>query len=143
MKQVLLILMMIAGWNASTLAATLKGIVKDAQTGEELIGAAVFVKEKPEIGTIAGLDGSFVLKNIPDQTTVTLVCSYISYETQEQKIATTTTNDIIFALYPSSMALEGVVIVATADKTTDNSARSLEKNAANVRSEERRVGKEC
>ena len=31
-------------------ASDLKGKVKDAKTGEELIGAAVFVKEYPTIG---------------------------------------------------------------------------------------------
>lgn len=50
-------------------AATVKGWVKDAQTGEELIGAAVYVKENPAMGTTAGLDGTFVLKDVPEGKT--------------------------------------------------------------------------
>ena len=42
-------------------AATFKGKVKDAKTGEELIGATIFVKEDPTIGSVTGLDGSFIL----------------------------------------------------------------------------------
>ena len=65
-------------------AATVKGWVKDAQTGEELIGAAVYVKENPAMGTTAGLDGTFVLKDVPEGKNITLVCSYISYETKSE-----------------------------------------------------------
>lgn len=39
----------------------LKGKIKDAQTGEEIIGASVMVKEDPTRGAVTGLDGSFNL----------------------------------------------------------------------------------
>ena len=67
-------------------ASDLKGKVKDAKTGEELIGAAVFVKEYPTIGATTGLDGSFVLSGVPEGKEVTLVCSYISYATAERRV---------------------------------------------------------
>ncbi|MCD8268334.1 MAG: carboxypeptidase-like regulatory domain-containing protein [Parabacteroides sp.] len=106
--------------------------MKDEQTGDELIGASVFVKEHPEIGATTGLDGTFVLKNVPEVNTVTLVGSYISYQTQEQVVKTTSSQPVFFAMKPSEMQLEGVVIVASADKSTDNSTRAMEKNAAAV-----------
>jgi len=56
------------------------GIVRDAQTGEMLIGANVFLKNNKSAGTTTGLDGSFVLKNVPSGK-ITLICSYISYKT--------------------------------------------------------------
>ena len=127
MKQLLVFLICIAGYVSPVKAAVLKGLVLDAQTGEELIGAAVFLKDDPATGTITGLDGSFVLKNVPDDRQLILVCSYISYEAQEQLINPAQTQTVLFNLQPSSMTLDDVVIIATVDKTTDNNARALEK----------------
>ena len=59
-------------------AATYKGYVKDAKTGEELIGATIYIKEYPNIGSTTGLDGSFVIDNAPNAEKITIVCSYIS-----------------------------------------------------------------
>ena len=53
MKQLLLVLFLTLTPAAYLTAATVKGWVKDAQTGEELIGAAVYVKENPAMGTTA------------------------------------------------------------------------------------------
>ena len=50
MKQLLLVLFLTLTPAAYLTAATVKGWVKDAQTGEELIGAAVYVKENPAMG---------------------------------------------------------------------------------------------
>lgn len=69
MKQLLLVLFLTLTPAAYLTAATVKGWVKDAQTGEELIGAAVYVKENPAMGTTAGLDGTFVLKDVPEGKT--------------------------------------------------------------------------
>lgn len=131
MKQIVIFLTLTL-LSAQLKAITLKGLVKDAQTGEELIGASVYVKEHPEIGSTTGLDGTFLLKDIPSDKNYTLVCRYISYQTMEHKMDNPKEELIVFAMKPSSMELEGVVVVATADKSTDNSARALEKNAPNV-----------
>lgn len=131
MKQIVIFLTLTL-LSAQLKAITLKGLVKDAQTGEELIGASVYVKEHPEIGSTTGLDGTFLLKDIPSDRNYTLVCRYISYQTMEHKMDNPKEELIVFAMKPSSMELEGVVVVATADKSTDNSARALEKNAPNV-----------
>lgn len=132
MKRTLFILILISTWFSAISAATFKGLVKDAQTGEELIGAAVFLKDNPTIGTITGLDGTFVLKNVPEDKNITLVCSYISYETMEQPVSKNNADKIVFAMSTSALDLEGVVVVAKADKSNDNHARFMEKNAANV-----------
>ena len=75
MKQLLLVLFLTLTPVAYLTAATVKGWVKVAQTGEELIGAAVYVKENPAMGTTAGLYGTFVLKDEPEGKNITLVCS--------------------------------------------------------------------
>ena len=113
-------------------AATVKGWVKDAQTGEELIGAAVYVKENPAMGTTAGLDGTFVLKRCAGRKNITLVCSYISYETQEQNVNTLSGRDVLFNMKPSAMNLEGVTIIAANPGRTEAGARGIEKQAMNV-----------
>ena len=40
-------------------AATYKGYVKDAKTGEELIGATIYIKEYPNIGSTTRRCGIF------------------------------------------------------------------------------------
>ena len=42
-------------------ARDIKGKVKDAQTGEEIIGASILIKEEPGKGAVSGMDGSFNL----------------------------------------------------------------------------------
>lgn len=36
-------------------AQSVQGIIKDAKTGEELVGATVYLKENPKVGASAGL----------------------------------------------------------------------------------------
>ncbi|WP_455633325.1 carboxypeptidase-like regulatory domain-containing protein, partial [Parabacteroides sp.] len=132
MKQIVLVISFLLAVTIQSLAATIQGLVKDAQTGEELIGASVFVKEFPQIGSTTGLDGTFVLKNVPDGKTVTLVCSYISYQTHEKSVKTPSSQEVVFEMKPSAMELEGITVIASADKSTDNSARAMEKNSASV-----------
>lgn len=132
MKQLLLVLFLTLTPAAYLTAATVKGWVKDAQTGEELIGAAVYVKENPAMGTTAGLDGTFVLKDVPEGKNITLVCSYISYETQEQNVNTLSGRDVLFNMKPSAMNLEGVTIIAANPGRTEAGARGIEKQAMNV-----------
>lgn len=87
MKPNFLSLFLLAAASTNALyAASLSGIVKDAHSHEELIGAHIYVKENPQIGTTTGLDGSFVLNNIPEHQPVTLVCAYVGYENREQII---------------------------------------------------------
>lgn len=64
-------------FQASGQNGTIKGTVKDKETGEELVGASVFVKGTT-IGVSSDLDGKFELANIQTGT-YTVVCSYISY----------------------------------------------------------------
>lgn len=43
-------------------ARDIKGKVKDAQTGEEIIGASILIKEEPGKGAVSGMDGSFTCR---------------------------------------------------------------------------------
>ncbi|HKJ42152.1 MAG TPA: carboxypeptidase-like regulatory domain-containing protein, partial [Sunxiuqinia sp.] len=61
----------------------ISGYIKDANTGESLIGASVLVKELG-VGTISNNYGFYSLSVSPG--TYTIVCSYIGYQSQEQSI---------------------------------------------------------
>lgn len=89
-----------------------KGIVRDLKTGEAMIGATVFILEKPTVGTMCNFDGTYELEVEPG--TYTLVCSFISYEDEQQTIVinpgqTTTVN---FSMKIASVNIGETVIVA-------------------------------
>ena len=85
MKQLFLFLFILTGAITNINAMIIKGLAKDSQTLEELIGAAIYIKEYTELGTTTGLDGSFILKNIPQNKTLTIVCTYVGYDIQTQQ----------------------------------------------------------
>lgn len=124
MKRILFLLLF-SGIFHFTYSANLEGIVRDAQTGEALIGASVYIKGNRSIGTTTGLDGSFALKNI-NQPEVTIVCSYISYKTIERLVSVSKNNKIYLDLVSFENELSDVVITASS-KTTDISVRNLER----------------
>ncbi len=110
----------------------IEGVVRDAQTGEPLIGASVFVKGHKSVGTTSGLDGSFILKNV-NAVEITLVCSYISYQTIERKV-----NIPVEGLQKLSLNLVSYgtelrdVVVTASNKTTDIGVRAIERLSSNV-----------
>ena len=109
-----------------------KGLVKDAQTGEELMGATIYVKNQPAIGTTTGLDGTFILKNLPANQRVTLVCSYISYQPIELEVNADVEEPILFALESAALGLEEVTVIASNPGRTESGARGIERQAMNV-----------
>ncbi len=102
-------------------AATLKGVVKDAKTQEPVIGASISVKGG-SIGTQSGLDGSFVLKNVPPGQ-VELEITYLGYLTKVQKIDSEQQSVINIELTEAQKELNEVVIHGTEDKGSDAFAR--------------------
>ncbi|GAB5554975.1 MAG: TonB-dependent receptor [Saprospiraceae bacterium] len=62
--------------------ASIKGKVTDKLTGEELIGANIFI-EGASLGTATDLDGEYVIHNIPVGT-YNIRFSYVGYEDLEQ-----------------------------------------------------------
>ena len=132
MKQLFVVLFLSMVFSPSLKAAIVKGLVKDVQTGEELIGAAIYLKENPAVGITTGLDGTFLLKDLPNGQDVVLVCSYIGYEPQEQRINLTTDKEVVFAMQPTAMNLEGVTVIASNPGRTEAGARGIEKQAMNV-----------
>ncbi len=90
MKQLLFSFLVLLMSTSLTLAQrTVSGKVTDA-AGESVIGASVFVKEAPGVGTITDIDGVYQL-NVPANGN-TLVFSYTGFETFEAAITSGTVN---------------------------------------------------
>lgn len=110
-------------------ASSLKGIIKDAQTSEEIIGAYIIVKEDPNNGTMTGMDGSFSLSTNLDN--YTLVCKYMGYKDREVAISPGLRN-IEISIDSDDIMLNDVTITATNTGRKDAGARLIERQSMNV-----------
>lgn len=110
-------------------AMNLKGKIKDAKTGEEIIGASVVVKEEPSKGAVTGLDGSFSLS--VNRPTFTIICTYIGYKNYEMKVTSKDT-EIEIPLASDDVMLGEVTVVATNPGRSEAGARAIERKAMNV-----------
>lgn len=129
MKKILLTFLLAFFSIGAAYAQTIKGIVKDAENGEEIIGATVTLKSQPTKGTTSGLDGSFSF-NV-GQLPQTIIVSYIGYHQAELEVKSS--DQILnIGLKPSALSLEEVVVVGKSKGKNDHSARSMEKMAGNV-----------
>lgn len=92
------------GGSALAQSALTQGTVKDAKTGEPLIGARVQIKGTDK-GTVTGVDGSF---NLPVENGQTLIISSLGYTLKEIKAEGQALN---VTLQEDTKALEEVVVV--------------------------------
>ncbi len=99
---------------------TLSGHIKDAKTGEELIGASVFVREL-KTGGITNVYGFYSI-TIPESKYI-IEYSYIGYEAQSTEINLVENIRKNIELSPSSISLEEVVVSAEA---VDENIKSTE-----------------
>ena len=107
---------------------TLRGSVVNAENGEPLTGATVILDENRYFG-VAGLDGTFLIRNIP-LGNYQITVSYISFETQQQTINIGTEPlRLDFRLKPSVSELGEVTVTASRDFRNEESARATERNA--------------
>ena len=91
--------------------AVINGHVRDAASGEELIGANVAVLETGS-GTITNAYGYYSISLV--QGFYTLVCSYVGYETQQIPIRLGEDMEMNFEMRESSLELEEVTVSAEA-----------------------------
>ena len=109
---------------------TIRGKVLDAQTGEEIIGAAVMVKDDPGKWAVSGLDGSFSV-SVDAGKSSTLVCSIIGYR-QAEFICSETENNLIIRMEADRIMLDGATVMAENHGKTEAGARGIEKASLNV-----------
>ena len=112
--------------------ATLRGTALDAETGEPLIGATVRLLHTTR-GTATGLDGSFVLRDVPAGP-ATVQCQSVGYAPQQLDVtlAAGPAQALAFRLTASTNQLAEVAVTGKADRESDNGARRSEQKADNV-----------
>ncbi len=111
-----------------------QGVVRgkiSEKSGETLIGVTVTLKEKPGVGSITDLDGNYSLK-ITDSTEQTIVVSYVSYQTIEEKVHLKKGEVIVkdFNMETASKALTVVEVVAKSSKAKEYYMENIKKNSS-------------
>ena len=107
-----------------------KGKIADAQTGELLVGTTIEISN-PKQSTIAGLDGTFSLKNIKEGK-YQFKCSFIGYQTLDTTLAVKASTYLNFKLKSSSSQLQTVTVTGRRDAESDTYARRQEREAISV-----------
>ena len=85
-----------------------EGDVTDAN-GELLIGVTVVIKDMPGVGTATDVNGHFVMRHVPEHST--LVFSYVGFESKEVFVGSAPTKPLKITLEESQEALDEVVVV--------------------------------
>ncbi|UBM59033.1 TonB-dependent receptor [Marinilongibacter aquaticus] len=109
--------------HGSTVIREITGTVKDADTGETLVGCTVTVKGTTK-GVITDVDGNFSINT--DNDNDVLVFAFIGYETQE--IVPGNRSQIEVSLVSNAAALKEVVVIgygSTQSKDITGSAKSI------------------
>ncbi len=129
-KGILLFILFI--FSLKSFAGTIKGIVKDKDGGDPLIGAIVIL-EGTSFTAITGLDGTYMFKGLPAGS-YNLKVKYASYEdyTKKISIAQDETLTLNIGQVSKTSALTEVTIKGKYRAGTAEEARSLEKNSDNV-----------
>ncbi len=105
---------------------TISGTLKDGTNGEDLIGATVILREKPNVGAASNTYGFYSL-TVPAGS-YTLVYQYIGYATQEMPITLDKDLTLNRELLPSDMMIKEVVIQAERrDQNVTNTDMSVTK----------------
>ena len=93
----------------------ISGYVKDAETAETLVGAAVYIKGT-EQGTSTNLYGYYALKTPQSAAYITIAVSYLGYQTAEVTVIPTQDKTLTIELRPQQQVLQEVVITDDAVK---------------------------
>ena len=128
-------ILFIALWLVSfaTQAATLRGTVADAQSGESLVRATVRLG-KTKFGATVGLNGSYLIKDIPAGT-YTLVVQYVGFKVIKRSVTLKEGAGVVVQdvkLTKTTGDLAEVVITGQAERESKVSTRITEQKADNV-----------
>jgi len=117
-----LVLILLAGVSGSLYAQrhTISGHVKDAGTGEDLIGASIVVKATGQ-GTVTNAYGFYSL-TLPSDS-VTLVYSYLGYNNLEKRLSLQQNTTLNISLSLQSRELSEVVVKANSLQDKANSTQ--------------------
>ncbi len=114
--------------SAQPSAGIISGTVKEAETGEPVIGALLRLGED-YLWTTTDLDGKFLFENVQKGEYV-LEVSCLGYVTAVAEVEDGY-KDLVFSLHQSSLALDEVVVTAQKAKDGLSSSHSLGRDALN------------
>ena len=132
-KLVISVLLLILSTTVIAQTGTVKGNITDAKSNESLIGTTVMLKGTT-IGTITDFDGNYMIPKV-DVGKHTLVISFISYDPQEIEIEVKPNEETVVnvALQPATIEVEGVEVVAKANRETENMLLLDQKNSSGIK----------
>lgn len=119
-KRLLLLLTCLSLIAGVSFARTIRGTVIEGATDDPIIGATVYCKSNPSIGTATDIDGNFTL-NVPDDEK-TLVVSYVGMLTQDVNI---TSDELTIFMEQSATNLDEVVVVGYGTTTKRKTTTSV------------------
>ncbi|ASZ12984.1 outer membrane beta-barrel protein [Chitinophaga pendula] len=117
-----------------TYAGVIKGRVTVQSSGESIPGATVRLTGSKSLGTITGLDGSFIIKDVPSGHYQLIVTS-LSFTSATHDIQVSGDAHVIIniVLSPASdKQLHEVTVAGRSNTTAEQKARSMEKEALQV-----------
>lgn len=124
LRLLLFLMLVIVGANHAQNEYTISGTVKDASSGEDLIGASVIVKEQPSLGVVTNVYGFYSLTL--SEGDYTLVYQFIGLQSVEREITLAQNQKINLELKPNSEELAEVVVSA------EKEDRNVTKNEMSV-----------
>ncbi|UII22066.1 TonB-dependent receptor [Fulvivirga ligni] len=133
MKNLLIVFLSLMSITAMAQKGTIKGLVKDKQTGEEIIGANVFV-EGTSTGAATDIMGNFQFQVEPG--TYNLIATFIGYanfKIQDLTVGAGEVVELTVLLQTDDVQLEEVVVTAKADQTSENLLLLERKNAVEIK----------
>lgn len=111
-NSILVLLFFVSSYSAfSQSKGEIKGTVKDAATGETIIGAAVLIGAGK--GTVTDIDGNYSIK--ADSGQYTLSVTYIGYEPQKLRVKVTN-KPVVFNFSLQTITLNEVEVIADVAK---------------------------
>lgn len=110
MRKFLLISILFFSLSGYVSAAIISGVVKDAATSEEIIGATVVIKGNELKGAITDIDGSFIINDV-ENFPVTLIVGYMGYTDKEVVVEDGKSESLDILLEEQSLKVEKVVVV--------------------------------
>lgn len=129
MKKSCLLLCVILYWLVFSVQAqtkyTISGYVKDAKTGEELIGARIIIKDLSATGASTNAYGFYSL-TIPEGN-YTVTAQYIGYEPKSFEVALVQNTTLNFTISEKASELNEVVISAEKDENITKTQMGVEK----------------
>jgi hypothetical protein len=104
---------------------TISGTIKDNETGEDLIGASIYVSDNINLGTSTNEYGFFSLTIDRPETNITV--SYVGYQEWKEKVDFRQNKKLNINLLPTAILTEVVILSERGDEKITNAQMGTEK----------------